>query len=215
MDRFMIRYICFCLFVYIAKDEMFVFVLHTYKREALARKLRRLMLLWMCSGRIFYRRECWWEWMKEKRGWRRREDERKSCWKIPYAVGIYSLRSTDPLADPHLSSSSLPATPSIHVVRSENVKRRGEERRREVNVRREEAGRTRMRWRKGSNLVMLKTSIHVSNAVDPFVCCISHLSIEVGEVRWDEVRLRWGLDDGANIEVGRGERASSNNQRWE
>ena len=52
-----------------------------------------------------------------------------------------------------------------------------------MNVRREEAGRTRMRWRKGSNLVMLKTSIHVSNAVDPFVCCISQLSIEVGEVR--------------------------------
>ena len=111
--------------------------------------------------------------MKEKR--------RRDVDKYLLLLGNYSIRSTDPVAVQHLSSSSSPSsTPSICVIRSENMKRGGGEKRRS---RREEAGRTRMRLRKGSNLVMLKTSIHVSNMlllIHSFVCCITHLSIEGG-----------------------------------
>ena len=51
-------------------------------------------------------------------------------------LGNYSLRSTDPLAAPHLASSSPSSAPSICVVRSENMKRRGEEERIEGQKRR-------------------------------------------------------------------------------
>ena len=46
MDRFMIRYICYCLFVCIAKDDMFVFVLHTHNREHLDKTYAAVDVLW-------------------------------------------------------------------------------------------------------------------------------------------------------------------------
>ena len=100
--------------------------------------------------------------MKENRG--------RDVDKYLLLLGIYSLRSTDPLPVPDLSSSSLSSTPSIHVVRSENVKRRGEE------ERRDEAGSTRIRLRKGSNLAMTKTSLHVSNVL--LIPLLMHLTCQ-------------------------------------
>ena len=56
----------------------------------------------------------------------------------------------------------------------------------EVKVRSEEAGRTRMRLKEGIK-PSCDEDIHPCSqcvvVVDSFVCCISHLSIEGGEVR--------------------------------
>ena len=133
------------------------------------------VLWWMLC-----RREWWWEWMKEKRG--------RAVDKYLPLLGNYNLKEHGPSG----SSTSLHHHHHHHhpqhlqfVLLDQRIWR-GEERRAEVKVRREEAGRTRMRLRKGSNLAMMKTSLHVSNCVvDSFVCCISHLSIEWGEVGED------------------------------
>ena len=86
-------------------------------------------------------------------------------------LGNYSIRSTDPLAVPYLSSSS---TPSICAVRSQNIKRRG-------------GGEERRRSRKNKNKNEIEGRVKPDHAedilpcfqcvVDSFACCISHLSV--------------------------------------
>ena len=102
--------------------------------------------------------------MKEKRG--------RAVDTYLLLVGNYSLRSTDHLAVPHLSSLS--SAPSICVVRSENMKRRGAEKRRE------EKSEEKKEEEKNEIEEGIKPG-HVEDippcfqcVVDSFVCCISH-----------------------------------------
>ena len=107
--------------------------------------------------------------MKGKRG--------RDVGKYLLLLGNYSLRSTDHLAVPYLSSSSPSSTPSICVVRSENMKRRGGERKLEDRKQEEQE------WDWGRDQTWLCWG-HPSMFL---VCCwflcllhISHLSVEWG-----------------------------------